>query len=130
MRVLAIADSAQVIEVNERSSFVALESEWNALVDAIRPEPFHRHEFIRVWLDNFAPQKRWRILAARDSQGRLAAVLPLVSERSSMFGMPVRQLASAAWCVDQIATDEHRIMEHKIMKTEETRIPFLFFFLL
>ena len=96
MRVLERADSAQVIEVNERSSFVALESEWNALVDAIRPEPFHRHELIRVWLDNFAPHQRWRILTARDSQGRLASVLPLVAEPSSMFGVPVRKLASAA----------------------------------
>jgi CelD/BcsL family acetyltransferase involved in cellulose biosynthesis len=96
LRVLAIADSAQVIEVNERSSFVALESEWNALVDAIRPEPFHRHEFIRVWLDNFAPHKRWKILAARDSRGCLASVLPLVAEATSMFGMPVRKLGSAA----------------------------------
>ena len=96
MRVLQSADSAPVIEVNERSSFVALEHEWNALVDAIRPEPFHRHEFIRVWLDNFAPQKQWRILTARDSQGKLASVLPLVAGSASIFGVPVRKLSAAA----------------------------------
>jgi CelD/BcsL family acetyltransferase involved in cellulose biosynthesis len=90
------ACEAPVVEISERSSFVALEAEWNALVDAVRPEPFYRHEFIRVWLDNFAPNKRWVILSTRDPSGRLAAVLPLIAGESSMFGVPLRQLSGAS----------------------------------
>src|SRR6516225_2692064 len=83
------ACEAPVVEISERSSFVALEAEWNALVDAVRPEPFYRHEFIRVWLDNFAPNKRWVILSTRDQQGRL-----LRSSRSS----PTRAPSWACLC--------------------------------
>jgi CelD/BcsL family acetyltransferase involved in cellulose biosynthesis len=96
MSLLDVASPAPVIETAERSAFVALEPEWNALVDAVRAEPFHRHEFIRAWLDNFAPLKRWRILFARDPGGRLNAALPLIGETTSMFGVPVRRLGAAA----------------------------------
>ncbi len=96
MRLLDRSLPDSVLELNERSSFVALEDEWNALVESVRPQPFFRHEFIRVWLDNFAPRKRWRILVGRDAHGRLNGLLPLIAESTSMFGVPLRRLASAA----------------------------------
>src|SRR5215469_6480551 len=85
-----------VVELNERASFVALEEEWNALVESVQPQPFFRHEFFRVWLDNFASAQRWRILVHRDERGKLQGVLPLVADSSSMLGVPVRRLISAA----------------------------------
>jgi CelD/BcsL family acetyltransferase involved in cellulose biosynthesis len=85
----------EVSEVRERASFAALEKEWNELVSATLNQPFHRHEFIRIWLDNFAPGKPIRILVAR-ANGRLVAALPLIEQQTSFFGVPVRQLSSAA----------------------------------
>lgn len=85
-----------VLELTERSSFVALEDEWNALVDRVSPQPFFRHEFFRVWLDNFAPRQSWRILTHRDDRGRLQGVLPLIAGTGTLLGVPIRRLAGAA----------------------------------
>ncbi|XXF80869.1 GNAT family N-acetyltransferase [Myxococcaceae bacterium GXIMD 01537] len=85
-----------VDEVTDRSAFMALEPEWNALVEATSGELFYRHEFLRIWVDNFAPGARLRILILRDSDGRLSAALPLVLERTTLHGVPVRQLSATA----------------------------------
>ncbi|MCE9673724.1 GNAT family N-acetyltransferase [Myxococcus stipitatus] len=86
----------RVIEVDDRAAFMALESEWNALVEATSDEVFYRHEFLRVWLDNFAPGARLCVLTLRDAAGRLSAALPLWEERATLYGVPVRQLSGAA----------------------------------
>jgi CelD/BcsL family acetyltransferase involved in cellulose biosynthesis len=85
-----------VLEVTDRAAFMALEPEWNALVAATADEPFYRHEFFRVWADNFAPEARARVLTLRDGEGRLCAALPLVAERTRLSGVPVRQLSAMA----------------------------------
>lgn len=85
-----------VEELHSREAFVALRTEWDALVAAVRDEPFFRHDFIRAWIDNFAPQSDLRIILLRDGQGRLEAALPLVERRTRVYGLPVRELASAA----------------------------------
>jgi CelD/BcsL family acetyltransferase involved in cellulose biosynthesis len=82
--------------VRERAAFVRLAAEWNSLVEATRNEPFYRHEFFRIWIDNFAPAADLRILTLRDSDGRLTAALPLIAERASLCGVPVRQLSATA----------------------------------
>lgn len=87
----------RVQELSERAAFMALEAEWDALAERSgRDEPFYRHAFIRIWLDNFAPRSRLRILTARDGQGRLRAALPLMEERVLLYGVPVRQLSSTS----------------------------------
>ncbi|MCK8503744.1 GNAT family N-acetyltransferase [Myxococcus fulvus] len=86
----------RVVEVDDRAAFMALESEWNALVEATTDELFYRHEFIRIWLDNFAPGARLRVLTLRNSEGQLSAALPLWEERTNLYGVPVRQLSAAA----------------------------------
>lgn len=85
-----------VTEVNSRADFMPLQDAWNALVCGTRDEPFYRHEWFRIWLDNFAPDAKLRVLVARDAVGRLVAALPLIEQRSLMTGAPVRCLSSAA----------------------------------
>ena len=85
-----------VSEVRERSAFVALEPEWNALVAETDDQLFYRHEFIRTWIDNFAANATMRVLTARDDEGRLEATLPLVERKASMYGVPVREISGAA----------------------------------
>ena len=91
-----IALAPQVQVVTDRAGFMALEAEWNALVARTGDTLFYRHEFLRVWLDNFAPGAALRVLTLRDGAGDLSAALPLLLERSSLYGAPVRQLVSAA----------------------------------
>lgn len=90
------AGALTVTEVNDRAEFAALEAEWNALVARTGEQLFYRHEFIRVWIDNFAAGARLRILTARDPSGALVAALPLVEERVRIYGVKVRQLSAAA----------------------------------
>jgi CelD/BcsL family acetyltransferase involved in cellulose biosynthesis len=85
-----------VTEVIVRSDFMALEEEWNALVTTTCDEPFYRHEFIRTWIDNFAPGAKLSILTGRDSTGRLVAVLPLMKARGYVCGFPAQQIVSTS----------------------------------
>ncbi|MFP2926782.1 GNAT family N-acetyltransferase [Pyxidicoccus sp. 3LG] len=81
-------------EVRDLAGFDSLAPEWNALVERTDDQVFYRHEFLRCWLRNFAPEGRLRILTARDVNGRLVATLPLRATRGRQYGMPVRQLLS------------------------------------
>ncbi len=85
-----------VDQITTRVDFMRLQEEWNALVRRTDDQPFYRHEWFRIWLDNFGAGARMRVLVARDAAGGLAAALPLVEQRASMLGAPVRCLASAA----------------------------------
>jgi CelD/BcsL family acetyltransferase involved in cellulose biosynthesis len=91
-----LAEPYVVTEVRDRAAFAALEPEWDALVARTRDEPFYRHAFLRVWIDNFAPRGSLRVLTARTPDGRLVGALPLIEERSTIYGVPVRQLRAAA----------------------------------
>lgn len=84
----------EVQEVTDRTTFIGLETEWNTLVKATTQEPFYRHEFIRTWIDNFAPKSQLKVLTGRNQEGRLIAALPLMAEYVSMYGLPVKQLVS------------------------------------
>lgn len=86
----------RVEEINDRSGFVALAPEWDALVAQTDDQIFYRHAFIRVWIDNFAPTARLRVLTLRSGDGRLQAVLPLIEQRTRLYGFPVRELCAAA----------------------------------
>jgi CelD/BcsL family acetyltransferase involved in cellulose biosynthesis len=85
-----------ISEIRDRGSFMRLAPEWEALTNSCKGEPFYRHEFIRIWIDNFAPRAKLRVLLARDGFGSLVAALPLIEERAKMLGMPVQQLSAAA----------------------------------
>lgn len=81
-------------DVRDRASFAGLAREWNALVEASCPEPFYRHEYLSSFLESFVPQAPLKLVAGRDTGGRLMAALPLVARRASVCGIPVRELAS------------------------------------
>ena len=82
------------VSIIDRPAFMLIEKEWNALVETTSDEPFYRHEFIRNWIDSFAPDARLKILIGRDRAGSLVAALPLVAERGFLYGIPVRRLVS------------------------------------
>jgi CelD/BcsL family acetyltransferase involved in cellulose biosynthesis len=82
--------------ITDAARFVAMQNEWNELAETTGAPPFCRHEFIRSYLDNFAPEAGLQIGCARDRSGRLSAVLPLIASRGSIRGFPVRQLEAPA----------------------------------
>jgi CelD/BcsL family acetyltransferase involved in cellulose biosynthesis len=90
------AQTLRVEEVRGLEGFDALGPEWNALVARTDDQLFYRHEFLRCWLTNFAPDAPLRVLTAREAGGRLVAALALREERTTQFGLPVRVLASAS----------------------------------
>ena len=92
------APEYRVNEVQDRAELGRLEREWDSLLDATpaRGTVFLRHAFLRIWIDNFAPRARLRVLLARDGEGTLQAVLPLVEQRQRLCGVPVRALVSAS----------------------------------
>src|SRR5262249_38055429 len=75
LRLVSHFPALEVQEVQSRWEFAGLELEWNQL--AKDAGPFNQHRFLRIWLDNFAPHARLRILLARD-RGALIGALPLM----------------------------------------------------
>ena len=92
------APEYRVTEVLDRAELGRLEREWDALLDdsPARGTLFLRHAFLRIWLDNFAPRARLRVLLARDGGGTLQAALPLIEQRQRLCGVPVNALVSAS----------------------------------
>jgi CelD/BcsL family acetyltransferase involved in cellulose biosynthesis len=73
-----------------------LAAEWRSLCESCGDaEPFVRPEFIRAYLIAFEPECRLVIVTAR-FDGKLTALLPLISEHVSFDGLPVRKLRGAA----------------------------------
>jgi len=76
--------------------FLALAGEWDALSARCGDRLFHRHDFMRLWLQHFAGDAALRLLVLRDPGRQLVAVLPLLATQRRMYGMPVREWQSAA----------------------------------
>jgi CelD/BcsL family acetyltransferase involved in cellulose biosynthesis len=92
LRLVSSSPALEVQEIHSRWDFARLENEWNEL--AKRASPFSQHRFLRIWIDNFAPRARLRILLARD-HGALVGALPLMEE-TGFLGLPLRQWVSTA----------------------------------
>jgi CelD/BcsL family acetyltransferase involved in cellulose biosynthesis len=67
------------VEVLEgRDAFVGLEREWNAaLARGPRDEPMLRHEWLRAWIENFAPGAALRTFVVRAGR-EICAAAPLI----------------------------------------------------
>jgi len=72
-------DQPLAVEVLEgRDAFNSLEREWNAaLARGPRNEPMLRHEWLRAWIENFAPGATLKTFAARTGK-ELHAAVPLL----------------------------------------------------
>ena len=71
--------------VEGRDAFVQLEREWNAAIArGARDEPMLRHEWLRAWIENFAPGATLRTFVARAGK-EICAAIPLIEtkERSA-----------------------------------------------
>jgi CelD/BcsL family acetyltransferase involved in cellulose biosynthesis len=91
---LAVDASVCTVDlVDDYAAFVALEDEWNDAVSRARlPHPFLCHEWVRTWWDAFGTDgARLHILVAR-SDGRIAAIAPLMRETTQMYGLPARRI--------------------------------------
>jgi hypothetical protein len=68
----------EVSVVEGRDAFVQLEREWNnALSKGPRDEPMLRHEWLRAWIENFAPGATLRTFVARTGK-EIHAAIPLI----------------------------------------------------
>ena len=64
--------------VDGRDAFVQLEREWNAALSrGPRDEPMLRHEWLRAWIENFAPGATLRTFMARAGK-EICAAVPLI----------------------------------------------------
>lgn len=78
--------------VNDYSSFVRLEGQWNDTVDrAGHTHPFLRHEWLRAWWDAFGPGKTLNVLVVR-AGNRILALAPLMLENTRMYGVNVKRI--------------------------------------
>jgi hypothetical protein len=76
-----VEEGLEVAVVEGRDGFVQLEREWNAaLSKGPRDEPMLRHEWLRAWIENFAPGATLRTFVARTGK-EIHAALPLIETR-------------------------------------------------
>jgi len=69
--------------VEGRDAFVQLEREWNAALGrGPRDEPMLRHEWLRAWIENFAPGVTLRTFLARAGKEICAAAIHAHSQRA------------------------------------------------
>jgi CelD/BcsL family acetyltransferase involved in cellulose biosynthesis len=84
-----------VTTITDLAGFRMLEGQWNSLVTAHNNSFFLRHEFLRVWLESFAPHERLEILTGWSPGGHLVAALPMMRRYGSIRKIPVRQIVAA-----------------------------------
>jgi CelD/BcsL family acetyltransferase involved in cellulose biosynthesis len=85
---------SEITTITDMAGFNALHRQWNSLVTAHNNSLFLRHEFLRVWYESFAARKPVRILTGWSAEKRLLAALPLMQQRGSIRGMPVKQIVA------------------------------------
>lgn len=97
MELAARRPQERIREVRDLEGFARLAGAWDALAESVAPgQPFHRHAFVRIWLEEFAPRAQLRVLLIETDEGRLEAALPLVLQRTWLCGLPMRELRSAS----------------------------------
>ena len=78
--------------VTDFDRFLELEAEWNdAEARAKVPHPFLLHAWFRTWWECFGAGRQMYIVIVR-SEGRVAAIAPLMVETVRMYGLPVRKI--------------------------------------
>jgi CelD/BcsL family acetyltransferase involved in cellulose biosynthesis len=91
---LSAPASYEVAEISELGDFLALETEWNALLDECDCDlPFLRHDWFRLWWSHFGAGRRLAVITARRN-GLLALALPVLEERERWLPAPLVKLRS------------------------------------
>ncbi len=85
------------VEVREgREAFASAQKAWNGvLAEGPRRDPFFRHEYQRIWLENFAPSASPLTYLVR-AGGRVRLAAALVPQQGRVLGVPVRMLTLPA----------------------------------
>lgn len=83
-------EEACQVEVGDFSTFLRLRERWDELISENPLDaPFLRHDFLRLWIENFASTARfslWTVVRDR----RLELALPLLRRRGLFRGIPAR----------------------------------------
>jgi CelD/BcsL family acetyltransferase involved in cellulose biosynthesis len=88
----AAPSTSAVHVVTDEAAFLSLEAEWNETVErAGVGYPFLRHEWLRTWWECFGSGGRLHIVIVRTG-GRIAAIAPLMSDTTRMYGISIRRL--------------------------------------
>ena len=72
------------VAVEKHTSIAAIAEEWDALADAAGASPFVRPGWIGAWWDAFGAG-RLEVIAVRDADGALSAVLPVARRAGGVF---------------------------------------------
>src|SRR5437868_2744398 len=71
-------EALKVDLIEGRDAFNALERDWNAAwARGPRPEPMLRHDWVKAWIENFAPGADLRTYIVRSGR-EVHAALPLI----------------------------------------------------
>jgi len=92
----AAADEGPLVEaVRGREAFLRLRRDWNdALGRGPDASPAMEHDFLRMWIESFAPSSAPTVLVAR-TRGRIAAAVGILGSPGLEDGVPVRM--ARAW---------------------------------
>lgn len=92
---LTIAAKVHTCQVDRQTKDRAIIDEvsapWRDLAVRVQAPPFLRPEWIAIYLETFEPDATIDMITVR-REGLLIGILPLIRERGSMLGVPVRRL--------------------------------------
>lgn len=85
-----VQQGAVQIEFGDFATFLRLRARWDELVSQNPLDaPFLRHDFLRLWMENFAPDARLSLWTAGQER-EVELALPLIEHRGLFRGIPAR----------------------------------------
>lgn len=85
--------TAIIEEVRNFSSFIALEKEWNSVVERSHGDTiFLRHEWFKCWWNAYGTEKELLILLAKED-GELIGISPLMISKGRFRGFPIKKIS-------------------------------------
>lgn len=83
-------EGAAQVEVGDFAAFLRLRERWDELIaDNPLDAPFLRHDFTRLWIENFASPEQLSVWTVRRG-GHLSLALPLLKSTRLFRGLPAR----------------------------------------
>ncbi len=100
---IALVSTLQVREFSGSTDVIDIvASEWRELANRVQAQPFLLPEWIGIYLSTFEPNARVTLYTV-ERAGVLVGVLPLIREKTEMYGIPVGRLRApvAPKCPDR-----------------------------